>query len=314
MLFPILDESDYGNSDGDCEKTWKNRICESSEAFDRYFQMTIPLGQISESELEDFFDITDNREDIVSSLNKWNNDQREHAFRQMLERDIKKIKEPVLFISALIDYSEENFDFVKEAIVGLTLRSFSDTNTDISHRNTLALEITKRIRNIIGLSWFSRKLKSVKDARSEIVSDDIINSINQTLLEKIKLLVREENLIKHKGFVELYYTWKNLSGEEEVLNWTRLKIKNERDAILILDVFTDKVSDASGRTRTLSLAAMEKVVPLAQWNEIFARREPSSLSERERENLSLFERAKKRRNLGLPDGEWLLHEGEESRA
>lgn len=260
QLFPTIDWALGGiQYEGGYASAWlrEMRICHPSN-FDKYFQFSIPSGELSNSDLQEMLSLTDDSDRFSAFI------------LSLKERDILKnalsqfesftgeipIENGYSYIKGVLDIS----DHIDNESIGFTIFS-SNTHTirlvvqflrridDLKERGKLLLECFKASD---GLSVIEYILQHEENCRKNSEADHILRDDEFELLkvEFIRKLddMSENNsgeLLTSEHLVSFLHRWKRWGDENIVTDWLNLQIQTVEGCIALLKRFVDKSSSQS---------------------------------------------------------------------
>lgn len=325
-LFPVLavvtantyhTRNSWGNS-------WKRarRACDP-EFFERYFQICLPQGQVSESDIHDFVSAVSNYRAMTAQLAKWSQAGLLEPALDRLEaqEELAKIADPVPFVCALLDSLENSgskptgfFDWDIANYAACWAQNVLKRTKDPAKRDALAkrfVEESKALFPVINMCrWILPPNPGEKDTENEkLISEEAAAVIRSRLSSRFKRWAKKGALLKHPRISRLYWSWMYFS-EVDALAWARKQIKTPLAALALLRAFVGESTSNPigsyyvGKQKHLQLKSLEEVAPLADWDRSFAKLKNAKLSPDDAANLAVYEKAKKRRQKGLPDNDW----------
>lgn len=309
-LFPQLDfKSNYG---GDWVQGWRKerRIC-SEERFDFYFQLGIPVGAISKTEIRE----------VVESLN--NKDAfKEHVVRFKKDGRIKNL------LSILIDYlSEITPEQSKNLILGLWesieiigedrsgVFDFDNTQTKISRlsyhslkesvspekRKEFLEDLVKSSSNLYQSVLFIATLlqETEKDhqAGDIILKTEDIEPSKKYLLDQIKKFAEDDSLLKNEDLTLFLYRWKEWESKEAAQSYVNKLISTKQGVVNLLRGFTSKVYSTAGDYFHLDKKALAEFVSIEELDKSIAaitEDDVVKMSEGEKRAIGLYKNPSKR--------------------
>lgn len=318
-LFPSFEKIVTGNhySKENWGETWKRerRVCDP-DFFDRYFMVTIPVSQVSESDLRAFMNESHNASAMLLFLKKReiSGTLKNALVRIEAENYKKKIIDPRELISALLEIFEATREEEHESLfdqperaVGIWSREFLLKETDQSKRDQLATDFVQRSDTLFSslrmVSYFIPM--DLEDKNRKIVSDSVVQLIRSILSERIAS--RSESILDHPRMSFIFWAWIRLE-ELKAKEWMISKIKDPRQFISVLPVFISTVSSSSGyrtkRFKVIRADSLERITTLDDWKAYAAAARAFAVKASEKEALAIFDRAILRREKGLADDNW----------
>jgi hypothetical protein len=327
QLFPPIESLfggySYGDDYGDI---WFKdlRICHP-DIFSRYFQFSIPIDDISQSDLEDILFLSNNRDALVQKLNSLkSNNLLKAALNQLdaYKHDIP-LENSNDFIPALMDIG----DTTDDQSIGFTsfsshlhlvrivlwylrkedsieergnklLTAFSKTDGLSVMAHILAGEISRREKPDNG------NLLLTTDATLEKAKGDFIKKFKSIIKSDPKLLFSNIHL------AGLLFRTKNFGEIKTIRKWLGENITTFEDLLVILDRFMSQVSsqtmgDYVGKIKDqIRLDNLNTFFPLENVIELIKNKDRESLNEHQKRVWDALQATLKRKEKGLSDDSW----------
>jgi|GEM_PF-5162636 len=325
-LFPVLEviTDNMHHSRSSWAKSWKRarRACDP-EFFDRYFQICLPQGQVSESDIHEFVSAVSDYQAMSAQLAKWSQaGLLEPALARLeAQEELAKIADPVPFVCALLDSLENAgskptgiFDWDIANHAACWARDILKRTKDPARRDAFAkrfVEESKALFPVVNMCrWILPPKPGAKNEEDEkLVTPEAAAVIRGNLGTRLKQWATQGNLLKHPRISKLYWSWMYFS-EADALAWARQQITTPLSAMALLRAFVGESTSNPigsyyvGKHKNLSLKSLEQVAPLTEWDRAFAKLKKPAFSTDDSANLAVYEKAKKRRQKGLPDNDW----------
>lgn len=325
-LFPVLEivtRNTY-HTRSNWAKSWKRarRVCDP-EFFDRFFQVCLPDGQVSESAIREFIAVASDYSAMSDQLQKWSQaGVLEPALARLEAEDgLTKIADPVPFVCALLDSLENagrkpvgmiEWDVANYA--ACWARDILKRTKDPATRDMLArrfVEKSKALFPVVNMCRFILPPKpGEKDEEDEkLITPDTAAAIRATIGARMQKWADNDRLLNHPRISRLYWSWINFS-EADALAWARQQLKSPLSAIALLAAFVGESSSQTigsyhvRKQKNLNLKSLEEIAPLSNWDRAFAKARKLKLAANEAANLVVYDKAKQRRAKGLPDNDW----------
>jgi predicted KAP-like P-loop ATPase len=328
QIFPPIESLLGGtNYEGFSERWFKElRVCHP-DIFPRYFQFSIPLGDISQSDLDEIIDLSNDRASLTQKLNILKDQGLLKATLSQLDtykQDIP-IENSDTFIPALMDIGDstenESGGFTgfsahlhlvriilwylrQEGLVEnrgkKLLSAFSKTNGLSIMANLLAGEE-------------SRREKDKEDKSGLLLTDDATFEIaKKNFIQKLEGIAQNEpqSLLHNIHLASLLFRWKAWGNLETIRAWLLHNITNFEELLVFLDRFTSQVvsqgmGDYVGRIRhRIILGNIETFCSLDRVKELAKHGDKANLNERQRQVMDALEAAFRRREKGYADDSW----------
>lgn len=325
-LFPVLEivTDNMHHSRSSWGKSWKRarRACDP-DFFDRYFQICLPQGQVSESDIHEFVSAASDYRAMFAQLTKWSQTGLlEPALARLdAQEELAKIADPVPFVCALLD-SLEYAGRKPTGLAGWEIANYAASwARDIlkktkkpAARDALAsrfVEESKALFPVINMCGciLPPKPGAKNDEDEKLVTSEAAAIIRNNLETRLSQWATQGKLLTHPRLSKLYWSWMNLS-ESHALAWARQQLGTPFSALALLRAFVGETTSHPlgsyyvGKKKHLQLKSIENVAPLVEWDRAFGRLKKAKLSPEDSANLAVYEDAKKRRQKGLPEDDW----------
>lgn len=315
----VLDGSGYGIG---FEEGWTRagRIC-ASRMFDRYFQLVIGQYEVSEADVQRVLRSTADRDGLAALFREFN---RRGVLASLLIR-LEAHKEefdlahaPQL-VTALFDVGDElpfvegsfGFGMSPEWSALRIVHWYLMREPDRTIRGRILKEASRATSGLF-MPVFKTSIESGKQERqndpdSFAVGEEDLGELQRICVEKIRTAARDGVLMRHPKMLSILYRWKEWAGGVEPKAWVE-DLASTADGALrflvgILGCVTsqglgDRVAAVNWQIRMSDVEAFVAPEILAACVEQV---DAGSLSDREREAVSAFQRTLKRREGGKGD-------------
>ncbi|MBL0317315.1 MAG: AAA family ATPase [Flavobacteriales bacterium] len=260
-LFPTIEWAMGGTHYyPDIQSSWlrQARICHPS-MFDRYFQFTIPVGEISISDLKEMVEYSGDSGKFTERISALNSAGLAKVALSQFESFVKEIprENGVAFMKALFEIgdivdneSEGFFEFSANLhavrIVIAFLRGIEEQN----ERDKIVIEA---FNDSFALSVIEQLLQSEESRRAKqgeteiIFSDDAFDLLKNRFVDKINIVSSAQNVVflKCKYFNSIVYRWARWGDPEKVSSWLEDQIKTTTGVIALLNAFVRKTKSFS---------------------------------------------------------------------
>ena len=302
-LFPQLG-SGYGH---DWQQNWRRekRIC-AEERFNFYFQLGIPEGAISETEITELLKTLDSREEFAKSVIRFQDDKRlRPLLSKLLDYTNKFTKDNAknLVITlcnlekTIVDERRGMFDF--DDIETQTLRlAYHTIKTAIprEERGAFLKEMVNESTTLYPPIHFVAVLgqELEKTGRSEdeyLVQEADTTEPKKILLERIKTTAKNGKLPSENGFVFFLYQWKDWENEDEVEKYVEELTKTREGLLAYLKGFVGKVFSSNGNYNRIDKKSITDFVPKETLDALvkaITEDELAQLGEKEKEAVTLY--------------------------
>lgn len=312
QLFPTIEWALGGMEyAGDFTSTWLReiRVCHHSN-FDKYFQFSIPSGELSNSDIQDMLALTSDSETLSSFiLSLKERGIIKNALSQFeAYTDQIPIENGESYIKALIDIG----DLIDHESIGFTMFS-SNTHAvrlvvwflrrieDIDERGALLLRC---FRESEGISIVENILQADETRREKsdphiVLADKAFAEIKREFVSKLDSLSENSpnTLMSNEHLASFLYRWKRWGDEEKVVTWLKSQTKTANGCINLLKAFVTKSSSHSSGDHIVRVSNFIKLKDIEGFIEI----EPikkmirdidiSCLDDRSKESVMAFNQA-----------------------
>lgn len=316
QLFPQLDfRTSYPH---DWQQTWRKelRVC-SEEKFDFYFQLGIPTGGVSETELKTIIKTLDNQENFLKTLKKFNEEKR---LRKVLSRlidyldDISrdKIKNFILSLWQLEEEVEDkrfgmwDLEDVDTLVSRLSYHSIKQ-KIEKGKRGDFIAELVKESDvlyppvKFAGLVIHEFEKKNDKPNEETLLEQSEVENLKAVISEKFSKIDKSD-LKNNKHLAFLLFRWKENAGDKIVKNYISEILKDKSDTATFLsafvsDIFSQGMSDyVSTKKRELNKKLIEALYPISEVERVvnsITDEDLKKFSEQQKEAVELFKKPKK---------------------
>ncbi|UBU47893.1 AAA family ATPase [Cobetia amphilecti] len=271
QLFPTVEWAlggmNYSREVGD---SWlrEMRICHHS-IFDKYFQFSIPRGELSNSDLKELIQLTSRSDELSRSILLLEEEGVSKNALSQLEAYINEIPlengesfiKAILDIGDVIEHETKGFTFISahthavRLVVWFLRRIENDKD-----RGSLLISCFKKSD---GLSIIDHMLSAEVSRREkgdpdQVLADEELESLKDELIEKFDKMSKNEpdKLLSNNHLISLLYTWKKLGKEQEVKKWLKDNTKSTEDCLRLLNKFkyrkyTQSMGDYNARATTI---------------------------------------------------------------
>ncbi|MDD2807870.1 MAG: P-loop NTPase fold protein [Patescibacteria group bacterium] len=305
VLFPQLDfRSHYGH---DWEPTWRTerRIC-ADERFGFYFQLGIPEGAISESEVANLIKTLDNEKNFSDNIIRFNGEKRLRPMLSKILDRVDKLTEEQAKIMILSIWNLEKqiddegtamFDFDEVGIQTnrLAYQSLLKIVTK-EKRSDFVKSLIENTKNVYYPTRFLAMLEDGNKKKAEqidgsLLTDEEIVAIKPILVKKINDLAIAGSLSKEDRFVFLLFIWKEWEGEEKVKKYIEGIVKERAGLLDFIRGFVSKVLSTAGDYKKLEKKSISQLYPLETIEELvkqITNDEINKMVEKDKEAINLF--------------------------
>ncbi len=325
QLFPTIEwalgGSNYG---GGFTETWlqEMRVCHPAN-FDKYFQFSIPTGELSNSDLQEMLSLTDNTEKLsafIFSLKERGIIRNALAQFQSFTDKVPLVN-GTTYIKSLLDVA----DHIDSESVGFTMIS-SNTHAmrlvvwflrrieDTEERGKLLLSCFK---STDGLSIVEHILVAEEERRKEKESDIILldeefNALKDEFVSKLNDMADNSpvHLMSHQHLVSFLYRWQKWGDSKKVSAWLESQVSTVEGSILLLKAFVNRSSShtmgdyVAKITTYIKLENIENFISVEPIAAVIKDLDESSLEPDEAEAVNVFKVALENREKGIKDEGW----------
>ncbi|EOW9352846.1 P-loop NTPase fold protein [Vibrio cholerae] len=322
QLFPTIQWALGGTHySGDFFSTWlrEMRVCHPSN-FDKYFQFSIPSGELSNSDLQEMLSLTADSDKFSSFiLSLKDRGILKNALSQFesftgdipLGNGHSYIK-GILDIGDQIDHESTGFTMFSSNTHAVRLVVWFLRRIDnLEERGKLLLECFKAssgisiVENIL-VGDENRREKSDAD---QILRDEEFDLLKVEFVRKLDEMSKNNSneLLSHEHLVSFLYRWKRWGDENKVADWLKLQTNTAEGCITLLKGFVRKSSSqAMGDyvvtiTTYIKLENIENFLEIAPIEEKLRGIDEDKFDSKEREALKAFQEALEKRKKGISD-------------
>ena len=320
QLFPTIEWAlEGGNYDAGFGNIWlrEMRVCHPSN-FDKYFQFSIPTGEISNSDLRKMLSITADAQDlstyILSLIERGvvkNALSQFEAFSDQipLENGGSFIK-GLLDIGDQLDHEAQGFTiFSSNTHVTRLIVWFLRRIDNLDERGKLLLECFESSQ---GLSIVESILVADENRRKKgdpgiLIPDSYFERLKGEFVKKLDKMSEDttHELITNDHLVSFLYRWKRWGNEEKVNFWIKTQIDSVDGCINLLKAFLSKSSSQTVGDHVVKLISyirLESIEDFVDTNYIREKLngvDETSLDSKAKEAINAFKDALNRREKGI---------------
>lgn len=319
QLFPTI-ECTFGGMYHSFESAdfWlrEMRVCHPSN-FDKYFQFSIPKGELSNSDLQEMLSLTadsDRLSNFILSLNDRGILANALAQFSSFTQEIPLTNghtyiKTLLDIGDKIDHSSTGittFNSNTHAVILTTL--FLRKISDIKSRSQLLLQCFK---NSNGISIVEHILQADENKRNLSETDILLadNEFNEIKIEFVRKLNNlsentPELLISHEHFASFLYRWKKWGDDKKITAWLKSQISTTDGCTNFIKAFViTSSSQTIGEyvakiTNTINLEEIQKFIDLESIIESLNKIREEELNSTYAAAVKVFKTALERREKG----------------
>ncbi|MBI2311415.1 MAG: hypothetical protein HYU77_02810 [Betaproteobacteria bacterium] len=321
-LFPtiewVLGGSTYG---ADWFEGWYRelRICHR-DAFDKYFYLAIPVGDISQADIERLLSTTDNRTGLVAALRALYEQGLLGVALDRLEAYKQKISlnDAIPFITALFDIGDD----LPESAPGSTwlspqmhlsrivywyLKQEADRTRRAEILKTAMRKTTGLYAPIDRTASETRGPEKKRDEEAYLVSEEALKDLQDICLEKIRAAAGSGVLARHPELASILYRWRDWVSIDEPKVWVQDLIRSDEGLLAILSGFLQRSTsqgfgDYAAKTHwRIRLDSLEPFVEIEHLEQRVIALQALDLPEKQNEAVKQFRKAIRRREQGKPE-------------
>ena len=317
QLFPpaewALGGSNYGSEFGE---NWERdlRVC-SEDIFDRYFVLTTPEDQLSETELVNLLASTHDRTAFRTALKLIARDGRLKAALERLEAYKQRIdvRHARAFITALFDVSGDIGDD-SPGMFGISAPMHAhrivywylkqDEFNEAERTKVIVDAVTETEGLELPIAFVARELQRQETQPDELfLTPDAMGTLKELCVDKIKNAAADGALILSQEFVSILYNWREWGEESnEPGRFCEELIGTPEGVATLLERFEVQSYVSSDHVyeshRHVKLSDIEPFVPVEALQEKVASLDRKGLSDDQLRVLTAFEKAVRRHEAG----------------
>lgn len=322
QLFPTIQWALGGTGySGDSTKIWlrEMRICHPSN-FDKYFQFTIPKGELSNSDLREMLNLTSDAEKFASFVMSL---QESEIITNALAQfesftDQVPLQNRYPYVKGLLDIGDK----VDHESLGFTMFSantyvvrlavwFLRRIESIEDRSNLLLRCFK---DSDGISVVEHILQADENRREKsegdiVLSNNEFSAIKQEFVKKLNYMAENapDELLNNRHLVSFLYRWKRWGSEDIVTSWLQKQVENTEGCIKLLKAFVTKSSSqtlgeyAVKITNNINLENIENFIQIEPIIEKISGVNIETMDVKSQEAIEAFKMAVGRRAKGIDD-------------
>jgi predicted KAP-like P-loop ATPase len=320
LLFPPITRAFSGEREVSRHKhEWlrQARVCHV-ELFDKYFTFTVPVGDLSQIELDSLVDATKDRQAFVTHCEAMlQRNLLKPAFERLdaFKDEIPTSALPSL-IRALSDLSDKFSDPTPDGLIDFDAATYAfrliyfglRRETDANRR----FEILRDAFNdssglLLAVETVSHEERvGDREARNhEFVIDEAqLPALKEICIRKLREAAKDGSLRKHRRVTMLLLRWSQWASSEEVRAWVSKQVVQPKGAAWLLAQLVSEVRSHGRETKItpfMKLSTVERFADLAILEQKLKNLDESKISEKEKTSLREFRRALKRRQEGKPE-------------
>ena len=322
QLFPTIEWALGGTHySGDFASTWlrEMRVCHPSN-FDKYFQFSIPSGELSNSDLREMLDLTSDSERFSSFILSLKErgilknalSQFESFTDEIPLGNASAYIKGILDIGDKVDHESTGFTFFSSNTHAVRLVVwFLRRIDDLKERGELLLNCFK---SSSGLSIVEHILQADENRREKSDADQILRDVEFELLKaefvnKLDDMAANcpDELFNHEHLVSFLYRWKRWGDGAKVIAWLKLQTQSVEGCVSLLKRFVGRSSSqaigdyVAKITTYIKLEIIEEFLEIGPIEEKVRELDETNLDSESQEALRAFRMALDNRAKGITD-------------
>ncbi|MDC7708479.1 KAP family P-loop NTPase fold protein [Vogesella indigofera] len=322
QLFPTIEWALGGmHYSGEFASIWlrEMRVCNPSN-FDKYFQFSIPSGELSNSDLREILGLTSDSErfsEYILSLKE----------RGILKNALSQFEsftdeiplgngrayiKGILDIGDKVDHESAGFTFFSSNTHAVRLAVwFLRRIDDLEERGKLLLNCFEASSGISVVEHILQgdENRRVNSDADQILRDEEFELLKTEFVKKLDDMAinSPDKLLAHEHLVSFLYRWKRWGDEAKVIDWLRLQTQSAAGCINLLKRFVAKSSSqtmgdyVAKITTYIKLENIENFLEIAPIQEKLREIDKTKLDSEAQEALRAFQEALDNRAEGITD-------------
>jgi len=308
-LFPQV-EGLYRNThySSDWQDKWqKNLQVASPDIFGRYFQLSTPVGTVSEETMKVLMSTLSQVEAFVDNLKKIDE---EGKLRNALTRSLDYLNDldenqKQNLITALMSFGDtvkgervgvfdlEDADTLIARLIYHTVKSLPQDKRAHFLKKALK-ETNSTFTGAYVVSYLSNENKEYaekKSTREPLLIKTDLGILEPLCVEQFKAAEEQGTLLTVKNLPHILFRWKEWGSTDEVKAFISKSIEDKKRLVMLLSAFVSKVLSSSGDYNTLNKKAIEELYDVKEIERKVADisiKDLEAMSEVEKEAVELF--------------------------
>lgn len=273
-LFPQLDPNGSRSSE-----EWERDLrIGARERFSFYFQLGIPYGEISESQIDEVVVSLTNSESFKALVLQFREEKRlRKVLGKLVQRRNTLDEAQIRTILSVLWELEKQISDEREAVFDL-----DDIDTQVLRLGYLGLKEQpqdKRKPILSDLIQASTNIysplhliavvrqdyeKETARAGTSFISETELKELEQLLVEKIKVMATDGSLIKERHLPSILYRWKDWESADAVTEFIRTLISTREGFLTFLKSFVGKTLSTGGNYNDLNKNSIGGLYPLTE--------------------------------------------------
>lgn len=307
VLFPQVDpQMNYGH---EWQSSWRKekRIC-AEERFDFYFQLGIPSGAISETEVAGLVQSLENQEQFSKSILKLKEGGKlRKTFVKLMDHlDTFSEAQIRVLVGSLWDLEKQideertevfDFDDVETWIGRLAYHGLMKvTQSDRLQFTKELLENSKTLYHPLRFVALEEDGIGKERNRDQLFAKEEIEELKPIVVKRINEYASDARILQEKSFVRILYIWKRWEGEEKVASYIESLISTREGLLSFMRSFVSTVISTGGNYKRISRKTLAGLYPTEKIETLInaiTEEELSKMDEDGREAISLFKNPSK---------------------
>ena len=280
-LFPKL-ESIYGEYSYDEYSSgrrgnWRKdcRIC-SPDIFDIYFRLSLPKGEITQSEIETILSLGNDPDAFAEALLKLDEDGRMAQFlfhlvdytQDIPEKNIEPIITVLMGMGDL--FSETDMQIMPSYLLDEMVRRFDSREKRFDILKRAMTDAKNSLHTIVHEVYVQRSQhgkdghEHPKPEEKRTVSSEQLKELEKLACDKIKNWSEDGRLAKSGYSLDILYMWKELGQEDDVNVFVNNMIRNDDGLIDFITIFLSESVSAETSYWHINLKSVEEFADLKE--------------------------------------------------
>lgn len=297
----------------------EHRACHP-DLFDKYFQMTIPEGDISLKELERVVSLASDRAALVEELRSLGKRKLLDVTMDRLEayKETIGLEHALPFITGLFDIGDElPAGHLGISEVPAVMHATRIIYFYLKREPNLATrgEVLARCVNdttgiylpIYVIAIEGDKVKENREEQARLIDEDGLKQLKNVCAARIAKAAAQGTLLEHPNLAELLGSWQAWSSSGEPREWVRTLIDTPKGLLAFLLMCMRETRSHTVGSYTvhskwrIDLQSVERFVPVEVVESKVASLSKKDLSEKEKRAVEAFHEAVKRKKQGKTD-------------
>jgi len=284
------------------------------DTFDRYFNLVIPHGDISQAEVDRLLAHADDRENTVAQLLSLSARNLLATALERLEAYKERIplEHSIPFVTSLFDIGDElpkaggGMFEIEPAMHAIRIVHWHLKRLNNPHEQARILG--EAIRATTGLYLPVRQVsleEGTKDPEDRLVDDADLPQLQALCLAKLRDAAGQGTLQRNSEMARLLYSWSAWAGVNEPKQWVEGLLASDDGVLAFLRAFIIPVGAlglgdyTSQRVWHVRLSDLEQLASLDHISQVISSIDKDKLIDKDRQSIAAFSAAMRRRREGL---------------